>query len=145
MYSLNAQPNTPTSQAFVSTALMTKSTSTDTAINERVSERLAKLSHRAKWVLFTAQCPRPRPSRLRQLRFTAEHVVHIQASRLSSEKEIVLKAMHAGNASAVVASQNISAIDQKHLQQRAKQLGCEVFFVDANSELYLSEAQNQFH
>ncbi len=51
--------------------------------------------------------------------------------------------MHAGNASAVVASQNISAIDQKHLQQRAKQLGCEVFFVDANNELYLSKSQNQ--
>jgi|GEM_PF-3530450 len=145
MYPLTTRRDTQLRQSFASTTLLAKRSSTATLPAEPISPQLAKLSHRPKWILFTAECPRPKATRLQQLNFTTKHVVQMQASRQLSEKELVLKALQAGTASAIVASSAISAIDQKHLQQRGKQLGCEVFFVDASCELYLTSASKRFH
>lgn len=97
---------------------------------------IAKLSQGSKWVLLTSQCRKPKSSMLKQHKVNAAHLLQMMPSRVMSEKEVVLKAMLSGNASAVIASKSISAIDQKHLLSRAAQLNCALFFTNDASELF---------
>ncbi len=97
---------------------------------------LAKLSQGSKWVLLTNECPKLRSSFLKHFRINTKHLIQMMPSRKMTEKEVVLKALQSGNANAVIASKNISFIDQQHLLQRAKQLNCTLYFTDHTSKLF---------
>ncbi|GLT19380.1 cell division inhibitor SulA [Vibrio zhanjiangensis] len=92
--------------------------------------RLAGLSRQNQWILFTAECPRPSLELFVAYKVSCNNIVHMKPSKTLPEMAIVEKAIKSGNASAVVASGNISLADQQLLTSLANQHHCEVFFID---------------
>ncbi|EIY4751671.1 helicase [Vibrio cholerae] len=91
--------------------------------------RLASLSERSQWILYTAQCQRPNRQSLHEHQIDCGKVIHLKASTCHSEAEIVAKAIACRTASAIVASNAIDCVTQKQLMHFAKQHGCELFFI----------------
>lgn len=136
MYDLQrAKRNQHTSLNRFNSSTFDKS-STESGSNVDRCAELAKLSQGSKWVLLTNECPKPQASTLKRYQINAKHLLQMMPSRKMTEKEVVLKALQSGNASAVIASKSISAIDQKHLLQRAAQLNCTLLFTHDASELF---------
>ncbi|MFV0576748.1 MAG: hypothetical protein ACK5NC_15210 [Vibrio sp.] len=92
--------------------------------------RLAFLSKRPQWVLFTSGAILPTEQELHAFGIASHKVVKIRPSQLSSEKDIILKVLDAHNASAIVASDNFSNKEKAELTLQAKQNDCEIFFMD---------------
>lgn len=104
-------------------------------IADSTLSRLAGLSNQKQWILFTAECPRPDYEQFSSYNVSCK-IIQMKSSQTQSEFEIVVKAIKSGNASAVVASDNIELVEQSLLRDLASQYHCEVFFV---------ESHNQFH
>lgn len=92
-------------------------------------QRLAHLSLRSQWILYTAQCQRPNSTALSELNINCGKIVQLKASKRHSEAEVVAKAIACQTASAIVASSSIDLVTQKQLLQFAKQHNCELFFI----------------
>ncbi|OEF24148.1 hypothetical protein [Vibrio rumoiensis] len=92
--------------------------------------RLSMLSKRPRWLLFTAEATLPTIPELVAFGIDASKVVKIKASLSMTEKDIILKAISAKNASAIVSSDNFSCEDKASLILKAKEVGCEIFFMD---------------
>lgn len=92
--------------------------------------RLAGLSNNKQWILFTADCPRPDYDQFVSCNISCTKIIQMKPSQTQSEFEIVVKAIKSGNASAVVASNNIALVEQSLLQKLAQEHLCEVFFVE---------------
>ncbi|MEH0760031.1 hypothetical protein H4F20_10045 [Vibrio sp. 16] len=105
-------------------------------IDDTVLYRLASLSHQKQWILFTAECPRPDYEQFASYNVSCKKIIQMRASQTQSEVEIVTKAIQSGNASAVVASNQISELDQALLTDLANQFQCAVFFVEGRSFQY---------
>ncbi len=99
-----------------------------------VFNRLSNLSNHHQWILFTAECPRPQYHELTAHQIHCNKVIHMKPSRSQSEITIVMKAIQSGNASAVVASNNIDIVSQKLLQKMAAEHHCEVFFIEPTAQ-----------
>lgn len=95
--------------------------------------RLASLSQQKQWILYTANCPRPVYSELVSHHINCKHIVHLKPSSVLSEEEIVIKAIVAGTASAIVASNTFDLATKGRIKQLAAQHQCEVFFLDGIS------------
>ncbi len=91
---------------------------------------LAQLSQQSRWVLFTAQCPRPQQQALDSYQVQSHKVIQLMASKNLTEVEVVIKAIESQNASAVVASDSIDPVTKKLLIEHGKQFHCDVFFVE---------------
>lgn len=98
--------------------------------------KLAELSHTQRWILFTAQCPRPEYEQLAAHYIHCNKVIHMKPSQTLSELEIVTKAIMSGNASAVIASNQIDYVSQSLLRALARSHRCEVFFVEGRVNKY---------
>ncbi|PJC87785.1 hypothetical protein CSW98_01260 [Vibrio sp. HA2012] len=98
-----------------------------------LSDRLALLSHKKQWVLFTSECPRPSYEELSRYHINCNNIIQIKHSSSLSEEEIVIKAIKAGTASAIIASDQLSASSRHVIEQIARQHHCEVFFVARNT------------
>lgn len=94
--------------------------------------QLEGLAQRQQWIMFTAQCPRTYVVSLADSHNYAEKVVHLMPSRQLSEFDVVEKAIRSNNASAVIASSQLSAQQQAWLTTLAKLHHCLLFFVDAS-------------
>lgn len=105
-------------------------------LNHPILSRLAQLSEQRQWILYTAQCPRPRYQQLSMHRIQCHKIIHMKASHSDSEIDTVIKAIKSGNASAIVASANIDKVNQRRLQQMAKLHQCEVFFLNETSPIF---------
>ena len=105
-------------------------------IDDSSLARLAGLSNQNQWILFTAECPRPDFAQFSSYKISCTKIIHMRPSQTQSELEIVMKAIKSGNASAVVASSNITSIDQVLLRSLGRQYQCEVFFVEGSSYKY---------
>ncbi|MCG9597582.1 hypothetical protein L1D15_12730 [Vibrio sp. Isolate25] len=98
-------------------------------IADSTLSRLAGLSNQKQWILFTAECPRPDYDQFSSYNVSCKKIIQMKPSQTQSEFEIVMKAIKSGNASAVVASDNIEPVEQSMLRDLAVQHRCEVFFV----------------
>ncbi len=103
------------------------------ALSHPILSRLAQLSQQQQWILYTAQCPRPRYQQLSKYRIQCHKVIHMKTSYFRSEVEIVIQAILSGNASAIIASATIDIADQIRLRYIAKQHHCEVFFLNESA------------
>jgi cell division inhibitor SulA len=103
---------------------------------DNVLHQLSQLSEHQQWILFTAECPRPQLDLLSSYHIATHKVIHIRSSQYQSELEIIIKAIESGNASAIVASHQISPSQQARLKQLAKKNQCEVFFVEGSINKY---------
>ena len=101
--------------------------------NLDMTSRLERLSQQQQWILFTAQCRRPRVNELSAYRIQCEKVIHMKPSQSRDELSIAIQAIQSGNASAVIVSKGIAKADQSRLIQLGQQFQCEVFFVDSHS------------
>ncbi|WGY46720.1 hypothetical protein [Vibrio sp. ABG19] len=126
---------------FDTTRFGTQTYTTDSyrpvSVNQDMMSRLARLSQQQQWILYTAQCPRPQYDTLAAHQVQCGKIIHMKPSQSQSELEIVMKAIQSGNASAIVASGAIDFVNQKLLQQLARDHQCEVFF--------LHSTQHHFH
>ncbi|WP_136484071.1 SulA-like leucine-rich domain-containing protein [Vibrio sp. H11] len=126
---------------FDTTRFGTQTYTTDSyrpvSVNQDMMSRLAQLSQQQQWILYTAQCPRPQYDALAAHQVQCGKIIHMKPSQSQSELEIVMKAIQSGNASAIVASGAIDFVNQKLLQQLARDHQCEVFF--------LHRTQHHFH
>ncbi|WP_342607144.1 hypothetical protein [Vibrio tritonius] len=95
--------------------------------------RLERLSQQQQWILFTAECRRPRVNELAAYRIRCEKIIHMKPSQSRDELSIAIQAIESGNASAVVVSKAIREADRGRLVQLGRQYQCEVFFVDSQS------------
>ncbi|MGL5472185.1 MAG: hypothetical protein ACRDCT_29080 [Shewanella sp.] len=91
--------------------------------------QLARLSERAQWILYTAQCQRPNTQSLSTHHIDCGKVIHLKASKSHSEAEIVAQAIACRTASAIVASSAIDQETQQQLQHFAQQNDCALFFI----------------
>ena len=91
------------------------------------------LSKKPNWLLFTAGATLPTNQELQSFGIEPHKVIKIKESYSITEKDIILKALAAKNASAIVASDNFSIQDKDALKSQARQSGCEIFFM--NSEI----------
>ncbi|MGF1742411.1 hypothetical protein L4C34_15265 [Vibrio profundum] len=91
--------------------------------------QLETLSEQDQWILLTAECPRLNHEQLSQSKVSFNKIIQMKPSHSQSELQIVIRAIKAGNASAVVASDNIELVNQGLLKRLAKRHSCEVFFV----------------
>ncbi|SDG96565.1 hypothetical protein SAMN04488136_105168 [Vibrio xiamenensis] len=105
-------------------------------IEGEILARIAGLSYQSQWILFTSECPRPDYEQLSSFNVMCQNVIHMKASRTKTEIEIVMQAILSGNASAIVASNNIDIVNQKLLCQMASRHGCEIFFVEGRNTQY---------
>ncbi|NOI82774.1 hypothetical protein F0237_19080 [Vibrio tubiashii] len=105
-------------------------------IDNDTLSRLAGLSGQKQWILFTAECPRPDYEQFAAFSVSCKKIIQMKASQKQSEFEIVKKAIESGNASAVVASNNIPMVEQSLLRNHAIQFQCEVFFVEGRVNQY---------
>ncbi|MEI2562802.1 hypothetical protein V7T16_03595 [Vibrio metoecus] len=94
-----------------------------------VMQRLACLSERAQWILYTAQCQRPNIQLLHAHQIDSGKVIHLKPSKVCSEAEIIAKAIACRTASAIVASSAIDLMTQQQLKHYAQQHHCELFFI----------------
>ncbi|MBF9000109.1 hypothetical protein [Vibrio nitrifigilis] len=90
--------------------------------------RLANLSNQQQWILYTAECQRPKYQELAAYHIQCDRIIHMKPSQYRSELDIAIQAIQSGNASAVVASNNISPTNQKLLIKLGQQHHCAVFF-----------------
>ncbi|MDB1123943.1 hypothetical protein [Vibrio algarum] len=102
----------------------------DSFVSNKLYPKLAKLSHKKQWILYTSHCPRPVQSELGQHNINCASVIHLKPSNQYSEEEIVIKAVEAGTASAVVASQHLDSHARARIFMVAKLNCCSVFFLD---------------
>lgn len=105
-------------------------------IDHSTLHRLAGLSGQSQWILFTSECPRPNYDQFAASHISCQKIIQMKPSHTQSEFEIVKKAIQSGNASAVVASTNIAAVEQSLLRCLAEQFQCEVFFVEGRVNQY---------
>lgn len=105
-------------------------------IDNRDLNRLAGLSNSQQWILFTAECPRPNYAQFETHNISCKKIIQMRSSQRQSELEIVIKAIKSGNASAIIASDQIAAVDQDFLQELAFEYHCEVFFVESRRSQY---------
>ncbi len=106
------------------------------SITDGALSRLAGLSNHAQWILFTAECPRPDYDQLAACNIRCNKIIQMKPSQVQTEFEIVIKAIKSGNASAVVASNNIPAVEQNLLKTLANEHMCEVFFVEGKASQF---------
>ncbi len=99
------------------------------AMSEAVLTRLSSLSQLKRWILFTANCPRPDLAELSAFDVNCNSVIQMKASLQLTEEEIVIKAIQAGTASAIVASSAISPAARARIMTLAAQHTCSVFFI----------------
>ncbi|MHC6527074.1 MULTISPECIES: SulA-like leucine-rich domain-containing protein [unclassified Vibrio] len=99
-------------------------------------QRLAGLSSQGQWILFTAECPRPDYKQFAASNVSCNKIIQMKPSRSQSELEIVIKAIKSGNASAVVASNQIDVVNQHLLKDFGRVHHCEVFFVEGRTKQY---------
>lgn len=99
------------------------------SISHPLFSRLSMLSQRPSWLLFTAGATLPTTLELNAYGIDPRKVVKIKASNSMTEKEIIIKALYAQNASAIVASDQFSIRDKQELSDLAKQSQCELFFM----------------
>ncbi len=104
--------------------------------SDQLYSKLAVLSLQKQWILFTSECPRPNFEQLTASNICCKNVIQMKSSQLLSEVDIVIKAIRSGNASAVVASNNIAAINQSMLREIGLRYQCEVFFVGGRVNQY---------
>ncbi len=107
-----------------------------TDVSEKLLSKLAVLSQQKQWILFTSECPRPNFDQLTNSNICCKNVVQMKPSQQQSEVEIVIKAIKSGNASAVIASNNIASINQSMLRDLGLRNQCEVFFVEGRVNQY---------
>ncbi|HCM1472434.1 TPA: hypothetical protein N2917_004811 [Vibrio parahaemolyticus] len=105
-------------------------------VSDQLLSKLAVLSQKKQWILFTAECPRPDFEQLTASNICCKNVIQMKRSQQLSEVEIVIKAIQSGNASAVVASNKIALMNQSMLRDIAQRYQCEVFFVDGRVNQY---------
>ena len=105
-------------------------------VSDQLLSQLAVLSQQQQWILFTAQCPRPDFEQLAASNIRCQNIIQMKPSQQLSEVEIVIKAIQSGNASAVVASNEIALINQSMLRDIAQRYQCEVFFVEGRPSQY---------
>ncbi|MGD8170353.1 hypothetical protein ACQEXU_01735 [Vibrio sp. TRT 21S02] len=98
--------------------------------------RWAHLSMQHQWILFTSECLRPDYAQLSASNVRCQNIIQMKPSLSHSEMEIAIKAIKSGNASAVVASNNIDYVNQELLRQLGEQYECEVFFVEGRETQY---------
>lgn len=106
------------------------------SIDNATLSRLAGLSGQQQWILFTAECPRPDYEQFASYHVSCKKIIQMKPSQKQTEFEIVQKAIQSGNASAVVASNNIPFVEQSLLRDLANQFQCEVFFVEGRVNQY---------
>ncbi|ANU36557.1 SulA-like leucine-rich domain-containing protein [Vibrio scophthalmi] len=105
-------------------------------IADSVLNRLAGLSMQQQWIFFTAECPRPDHAQFAASNVVCQKIIQLKSSNTQSELEIVIKAIQSGNASAVVASNQIDSVNKSLLKDLALSHGCEVFFVEGRVNQY---------
>jgi cell division inhibitor SulA len=106
------------------------------AVSEQLLSKLSVLSQQKQWILFTSECPRPNYDQLSASNICCKNVIQMKPSQQLSEVEIVIKAIRSGNASAVVASKDISPMNQSILRDIGQRYQCEVFFVEGRVNQY---------
>lgn len=94
--------------------------------------QLAELSYGRQWILFTAQCPRPSQTQLSDFDINCNTIIHMKPSLNHSEEEIVIKAIRSRNASAIVASNQLSYSAKARILSCAAENSCRVFFLEDN-------------
>ncbi|MGC9402095.1 SulA-like leucine-rich domain-containing protein [Vibrio genomosp. F10] len=105
-------------------------------IDDSIMGRLSGLSSSQQWILFTSECPRPDFEQFSSSKISCNKIIHMKASQSMTELETVTKAIKSGNASAVVASNNIDHVNQALLKSLASLHDCEVFFVEGRGQKY---------
>ncbi|MGR5069728.1 MULTISPECIES: SulA-like leucine-rich domain-containing protein [Vibrio] len=105
-------------------------------VSDLLLAKLAVLSQQQQWILFTAECHRPDFEQLTASNIRCQNIIQMKPSQQLSEVEIVIKAIQSGNASAIVASNNIALMNQSMLRDIALRYQCEVFFVEGRINKY---------
>ncbi|WP_319536808.1 SulA-like leucine-rich domain-containing protein [uncultured Vibrio sp.] len=105
-------------------------------VSDQLLSKLAVLSQQKQWILFTSECPRPNFDQLAASNICCKNVIQMKPSQQLSEVEIVVKAIRSGNASAVVASNDIAPMNQSMLRDIGLRYQCEVFFVEGRVNQY---------
>ncbi|AEX21713.1 MULTISPECIES: SulA-like leucine-rich domain-containing protein [Vibrio] len=105
-------------------------------VSNQLLSKLAVLSQQKQWILFTSECPRPNFDQLTASNICCKNVIQMKPSQQLSEVEIVVKAIRSGNASAVVASNDIAPMNQSMLRDIGLRYQCEVFFVEGRVNQY---------
>ncbi len=101
-----------------------------------VIAELARLSHGDQWIMVTANCPRPHHPQFSQYKASCNKIIQMMPSQTLSEIEVVMRAIQSGNASAVIASNDIDIANRHFLRVLAAQHQCEVFFVEGRAKQY---------
>ena len=130
MLQLNIDNTTDTLAALSPTTELNQRSS----FSDGIYPKLAKLSRKKQWILYTANCSRPMQSELIQHKINCTNVIHLKPSNQYSEEEIVIKAFEAGTASAVVASSNLDLHARARILTVAKLRHCAVFFLNEQSK-----------
>ncbi|MGP8304768.1 SulA-like leucine-rich domain-containing protein [Vibrio sp. YIC-376] len=105
-------------------------------VSDQLLSKLAVLSQQKQWILFTSECPRPNFDQLTASNICCKNVIQMKPSQQLSEVQIVIKAIRSGNASAVVASNDIAPMNQSMLRDIGQRYQCEVFFVEGRLNQY---------
>ncbi|MBR9789127.1 MAG: hypothetical protein GYB40_14455 [Vibrionaceae bacterium] len=105
-------------------------------VSDQLLSKLAVLSQQKQWILFTSECPRPDFDQLTASNICCKNVIQMKPSQQLSEVQIVIKAIRSGNASAVVASNDIAPMNQSMLRDIGQRYQCEVFFVEGRVNQY---------
>lgn len=105
-------------------------------VSDQLLSKLAVLSQQKQWILFTSECPRPNFDQLTAFNICCKNVIQMKPSQQLSEVQIVIKAIRSGNASAVVASNDIAPLNQSMLRDIGQRYQCEVFFVEGRVNQY---------
>ncbi|CAH0540211.1 SulA-like leucine-rich domain-containing protein [Vibrio marisflavi] len=92
-------------------------------------DKLEVLSQQDQWILFTSECPKISSLDLTSSQVNPKKIIQMKPSHTQSELQIVVRAIKAGNASAIVASGKINIVNQNLLKQLAHEHHCEVFFL----------------
>lgn len=106
--------------------------------NSLLFSRLSRLSKQPHWLLFTAGATLPTTQELHSFGIESHKVIKIKSSHSMSEKDIIIKALFARNASAIVASDHFSQEEKRELNILAKRNHCELFFMDYSIHQTLS-------
>ncbi len=96
---------------------------------EQVAQSLACASQSNKWVLFTGQCPKPDMQWLSKRNVDCTKVVYLKNSTTQPQIQVIMDAILSGNASAVVATNDVDQVTQQQLIQLGEQNQCTVHFI----------------
>ena len=118
------QTTTPSSNILVSSL-------TGFVFDNHVLRHLADKSRQKQWILFTAECQRPCTEQLEHFQIHCDKIIQIKASQTKNEFEVASQAILSGNASTVVASENLTKYERESLKRLGRKIGCEVFFISA--------------